>query len=289
MRNSNLITALVAGGLALATTNLTAQGAGQSSPAMNPPQPGLQGQYSKEAPPAGATFGASDLKASSLIGLAVRNESGERLGKIQDLVINMTSRSAPIAIVEYGGALGIGETRVAVPLRDLKWSSDTKDLTLMTTKEQFESASSTPTGGWTVFAGEDCLKNVDRFYGQLSMTGESRYERQEATGMGEGRETVRDPAERKGATELMDKPSAINPGTTNKDGALQRDYVVDKVNAVIRQNLGANAGDVQVTVKNGHVILQGKAASEAQAQTIVNQVKAVPGVNQVENHLTTPE
>jgi osmotically-inducible protein OsmY/sporulation protein YlmC with PRC-barrel domain len=289
MRKGNLITALVAGGLALATTNLMAQGTEQASPAMNQPPAGHQGQYSKNTPPGGATFGASDLKASSLIGLPVRNESGERLGRVQDLVISMKSRSVPIAIVEYGGALGIGETRVAVPLRDLQWSSDTKDLTLMTTKEQFDSASTIPTGGWTALAGEDCLKNVDRFYGQLSMTGESRYERQEATGMGEGRESVRNPAERKGATALMDEPPAISPGATNNDSALQRDYVVDKVNAVIRQNLGANAGNIQVTVKNGHVILQGKAASEAQAQTIVNQVKAVPGVNQVENHLTTPE
>lgn len=214
----------------------------------------------------------------------MRNESGERLGKVQDLVISLTSRSAPIAIVEYGGALGIGETHVAVALSDLKWSRDTKDLTLTTTKEQFEAASTVPSGGWTAFAGADCMKNVDRFYGQLPMPGSARYERQEATGMGQGRESVRSPTEGKGATDLLNnEPSSIT-GTTNT-----QNYVVDKVNAVIRQNMGANADDIKVTVKNGRVTLKGKTASEAQRQAIVNQVKAVPGVNQVQNNLTTAE
>jgi len=284
MRNGKLITALVAGVLALATTNLTAQAGDEPMTAQSQSPLGHQSQYSKGATPAGANFAASDLKASTLIGLPVRNETGERLGRVQDLIISMSSHSVPIAIVEYGGALGIGETHVAVPLSDLKWSNDTKDLTLTTTKEQFEAASTIPTGGWSALAGADCLKNVDRFYGQLSRTGESRYERQEATGMAEGRESVRNPGESKGATELMNES-----GTTNKFGTMTHDYVADKVNAVVRKNMGANADDIQVSVKNGIVTLKGKTANDAQRQAIVNQVKAVPGVNQVEDHLTTPE
>ncbi len=284
MPDKNLIIALLAGGLALATTNLRAQAATAASPAMDPPEIGQQSQHSNAAQPASA---ASDLKASSIIGLAVRNESGERLGKVEDLIVRFTSQSVPFAIVEYGGALGIGGTRVAVPLTDLKWSSEAKELTLSATKEQFESASTTPSGAWAAIASEDCMKNVARFYGQPSINGQSRYERQEAAGMSEGREAVRNPAEQKGASGLLDPQPAANPADTNTLGTLTHDYVVDKVNAVIRQNLGANAGDIQVTVKNGKVTLAGKAASEAQKQAIENQIKAVAGVDQVENHLRT--
>src|ERR1035437_4314702 len=186
-----LVIAFLAGGLALTTTNLTAQGTTEASPATDPPEMGQQSQHSNAAQPASAAFGASDLKASSIIGLGVRNESGEHLGKVEDLIVRFSSQSVPFAIVEYGGALGIGGTRVAVPLPDLKRSIGAKELTLTATKEQFESASTIPSGAWAAIAGEDCMKNVTRFYGQPSLTTQSRYERQEATGMTEGREPVR--------------------------------------------------------------------------------------------------
>lgn len=281
MRSRNLITALVAGGLALATTNLTAQGTDE----LLLPQPGSAGQNSNVADLPDPPAGASDLKASSIIGLAVRNETGVRLGKVQDLIISMASHSAPFAIVEYGGTLGIGATRVAVPLADLKWSSESKELILTATKGEFESASPGPTSGWMAVADEDWVKNVDRFYGQPSMTSQSRYERQETTGMAEGREPVRNPVEPKGSTGLLDQQPGITSGTTNMAATPMDEYVRGKVNSVIRQDMGAGADGIQATVKNGIVTLQGKVGSEAQKQELENQIKAVPGVDGVDDQL----
>jgi sporulation protein YlmC with PRC-barrel domain len=281
MRNRKLITALVTGGLALATTNLKAQGTDE----LLPPAPGYQGQHSKTADLAGSPAGASDLKASSIIGLTVRNETGVRLGKVQDLIVSMASHSVPFAIVGYGGTLGIGQTRVAVPLTDLKWSSESKELILTATKEEFESASPGPTSGWMAVADEDWVKTVDRFYGQPSMATQSRYERQEATGTGEGREAVRSPAESKGATDLLNQQPSANLGTTNMAATPEDEYVLEKVNGVIRKDMGADAMGIQATIKNGIVTLQGKVTSEAQKQELENQIKAVAGVNGVEDDL----
>ncbi len=202
MRKSYLITALLAGGLALTATNLTAQNANPAPAAKSQPQMGQPSQSCKPGEHANTTFGASDLKASSIIGLDVRNDINERLGTVQDLIVHMKSHSVPFAIVAYGGALGIGETRVAVPLTDLKWSSQPRGLILNATKDQFESASATPTGGWAAVANENCLKGVDRYYGQPSMTSQSQYERQAANTMEEGGEAVGNPSQQKGATGL---------------------------------------------------------------------------------------
>jgi osmotically-inducible protein OsmY/sporulation protein YlmC with PRC-barrel domain len=272
---------LVAGGLALATTNLTAQGTDE----LLPPQPGSPGLHSKEADLPDPPAGASDLKASHIIGLAVCNETGVRLGKVQDLIISMASHSAPFAIVEYGGTLGIGATRVAVPLTDLKWSSESKELILTATREEFESASPGPTRGWMAVADEDWVKTVDRFYGQPSTTTQSRYERQEATGTAEGRETVRNPAEPKGATGLLDQQPGANLGATNMAATPEDEYILEKVNGVIRKNMGAEATGIQATIKGGIVSLHGKVTSEAQKQELENQIKAVAGVNGVEDDL----
>lgn len=277
-----MIIALVAGPLALASTNLTAQGTDEALP----PQPGYQGQNAKPTERAAAPIESSDLKASSIIGLLVRNETGVRLGKVQDLIVSMSSHTVPFAIVEYGGTLGVGQIRVAVPLTDLKWFGEPKQLILTATKEEFQAAATAPTGGWMAVAGEDWLKNVDRFYGQPSLTGQARFERQESNGMTEGRESVRNPAEQRGAADLFSEPPLAKPGAVNAAAPSTTDYVADKVNGVIRQSMGARAGDIQATFKNGTVTLHGKAASEAQKQELENQLKAVPGVNQVDDQVT---
>jgi osmotically-inducible protein OsmY len=170
-------------------------------------------------------------------------------------------------------------------LTDLKCSGESKELILTATKEELESASPAPTGGWMAVAGEDWVKNVDRFYGQPSLTTQSRYERQEATGMTEGLEPVRNPAEQNGAAGLMDQPPAANPGATNVVTALTDDYIMKKVNEVIHQDVGTGANDIQVTIKNGVVTLRGKVANEAQKQALEKQIKALAGVDRVEDRL----
>jgi sporulation protein YlmC with PRC-barrel domain len=163
MRSRYLVSALAAGDLALAPTLLTAQ---DYSTAPVPPSHHMQfnhsGRYGNQRSSEGALSDTSDLRATSIIGQTVRTEGGERLGKVQDLIVNLSSQSAPFAIIEYGGALSAGATRVAVPVTDLKWSNDQKQLVMATTKDQFESASTTPTGGWESVANEDCLRNVNR-------------------------------------------------------------------------------------------------------------------------------
>jgi sporulation protein YlmC with PRC-barrel domain len=281
-----MITALVAGALTLATTNLTAQVTEDALPGKKPPQPGSHGQDPKATDRAVAPIESMKFKASSIIGLLVRNETGVRLGKVQDMIVDMSSHTVPFAIVEYGGALGIGATRVAVPITDLRWSDEPRHLILTATKEEFESATTMPTGRWVAVAGEECLKNVDRYYGQPSLTSQSRYERQEATGMTEGREPVRNPAEKRGSTDLLKQQPPANPAAPGMPAPTKGDNIADQVNGVVRDGLGAHAGDIQVSVKDGVVTLRGKVASEAQKQELENKIKAMPGVTKVDDQLT---
>jgi osmotically-inducible protein OsmY len=101
----------------------------------------------------------------------------------------------------------------------------------------------------------------------------------------EGRESVRTPSEEKGANGLLGRTDFLGKGSTNTIST--DDYVVKQVNAVIHQTLGENAGDIQATVKRGIVTLRGKTTSNAQKQTLLNEIKAVPGVSSVEDHLQT--
>lgn len=287
MRNRNLITVLVTGGLALSAANLTAQRAAETLP--NPDQPLLSHEThsTKETQPAAASAAGFNLRASSIIGLQVRNDSGERLGKVQDLIVNLESHSAPFAIVEFGGTLGIGATRVAVPLTDLKWSSEPKELLLSATKDEFQSANPAPTGAWMALSGEDWLKNVDRFYGQPMASDKSRYERQEATGINQGREPVRSPAEAKSAAEILNPTPGTAPEEKNLVTKPTDEDLTTKVNGLVREDVGQDADNIQVTIKNGIVTLKGKVSSAAQKQGLESKIKALPGVTRIEDNLET--
>jgi sporulation protein YlmC with PRC-barrel domain len=287
MRNKSMIIALVAGAVALATTNLKAQGANEMSPATRRPQAGLQGHNWKQTESASSSAGASNLKTSNIIGSGVFTDSGVRLGTVQDLIVNLDTHIAPFAIIEYGGTLGINETRVAVPLTDLKWSSETRQLILPATKEQFKTASTAPTGGWMAVVGQDWTKNVDRYYSQPSAAGTSRFERQEMSGMSEGREAVRNPSDEKGANSLDSQALGTDLANTNKVAKATDEALTTKVNSLIRQEAGDQANQIEVSITKGVVTLNGRVQSDAQKKKLVHQIMELPSVTRVEENLTT--
>ena len=214
----------------------------------------------------------AQMKASQFIGKDVRNAQDENLGRIQDLVMEMESGviTVPYAIVAYGGALGIGSTKIAVPIGSLECSSDGKKVLISATKEEFQSASSTPSGAWSQVSG-DWSRDIDGFFGQPTALPQGRFERQAIPGRSQPREQVRDPVENKGAHDLLNKPT-----TTDLN---------QKISACLEEVRTGLSENVQASVDNGVVTLRGEVDTQAQKQTIESKVTAIPGIQRVENEL----
>jgi hypothetical protein len=278
MRKRNIILTLVAGGLSLAATNLMAQGTADPAPAADQTRPSQYERAFKKSESGTKSSTSSCLKASTIIGREVYSAAGDRLAKVSDLIVSLDAQSVPIAILAYGGALGIGETRVAVPVKDLKWTGEPQHLTMAATRGELESASPVATGGWAVVARDDWTKRIDHFYGQPPGAVETRFERQEMSGAAGVREPVRAPFEEKGAATL--EQGKQNQGTQPMD----LDLMI-KVNEIIGADLGAEARNVKATVSHGAVTLKGKVASEEQKRNLETQIKAVTGVNEVDDQL----
>jgi sporulation protein YlmC with PRC-barrel domain len=64
-----------------------------------------------------------EWRASKLIGVNVYNDNNEKIGDIQELIVD---RSAKIdnVVLGVGGFLGMGEHYVAVPMEKLKWVNE---------------------------------------------------------------------------------------------------------------------------------------------------------------------
>jgi sporulation protein YlmC with PRC-barrel domain len=81
-------------------------------------------------------------KASGLLGMEVRNQKGERLGHIKDLVIDWKTEQVSYAVISASSKAmsGIGEKLLAMPLAALALSADRKHLILDADKSKVQAA-----------------------------------------------------------------------------------------------------------------------------------------------------
>jgi sporulation protein YlmC with PRC-barrel domain len=63
---------------------------------------------------------ANGWRVSKLTGLAVHNPQNEKIGEIEELLIDQSGRVRAV-VLGVGGFLGMGEHDVAVPFTELKW------------------------------------------------------------------------------------------------------------------------------------------------------------------------
>jgi sporulation protein YlmC with PRC-barrel domain len=102
-------------------------------------------QTTQPAPPTQAPHATSatfttksgELRSSKLIGSAVYDVQNEKIGSVQDIVLDKSGRVTAI-VVDVGTFLGMGGKDVAVQLGDLKMNNDR--LTLDRSKDQLKSA-----------------------------------------------------------------------------------------------------------------------------------------------------
>ena len=64
-----------------------------------------------------------DWRASKVVGLSVYNDNNEKLGSINDLLMDKSGNIKAV-VLGVGGFLGMGEHLVAVPLDKVKFSSE---------------------------------------------------------------------------------------------------------------------------------------------------------------------
>src|SRR5262245_55730044 len=91
------------------------------------------------------------VKASDIIGLEVRNYQDEKLGKIEDLVVDVGPDRITGLLVGVGGILGVGDKPVVVPMSAFHYDSDKKLLHLDSTKDALKAAPRFEIGKWTEF------------------------------------------------------------------------------------------------------------------------------------------
>lgn len=105
------------------------------------------------------------LSASTLMDDPVRNSSGEDLGKIEDLMIDLDEGRIAYAVLSFGGFLGMGDKLFAIPWSALKIDADQHAFVLDVDKEMLENAPGFDKDHWPDMADRRWGEHVYSYYG----------------------------------------------------------------------------------------------------------------------------
>jgi sporulation protein YlmC with PRC-barrel domain len=135
------------------------------------------------------------LAAGALIGDRVRNPAGEKLGEIEEIVLNPEDGRIVYAVLSFGGVLGIGDKLFAVPWSALQIDGPRHQFILDVDRRNLEKAPGFDKGNWPDMASPAFAAEIDRHYGK------TRY----------WEHTVTDAADYTGAEHLPNRSSEYEP------------------------------------------------------------------------------
>ncbi len=88
------------------------------------------------------------LTASTIIGDKIENKTGETIGRIKDIMLDVHDGKIEYLVIEFGGFMGFGEKLFAVPFSALKLNTKNQDFLLDVDKKFLETAPGFDTAHW---------------------------------------------------------------------------------------------------------------------------------------------
>ena len=120
-----------------------------------------------EGDPGERKDGTSAIRAKKVIGTTVKNSAGQKIGQVEDIVLDKTSNSILFAVVSFGGFLGIGEKYHPIPWAELDYDPSQKGYVVSFTHEQLKAA---PSDSIEALTQNDGLAFRDRAYKHYGTT-----------------------------------------------------------------------------------------------------------------------
>jgi sporulation protein YlmC with PRC-barrel domain len=108
-----------------------------------------------------ATGHTQAIRATRVIGTDVKDNQGNILGRIEDVVLDKTDNAVMFAVVGFGGVLGLGEKYHPLPWSVLDYDETQNAYVVPYTKEQLKAA---PNDTITELTRDDGAYARDRAY-----------------------------------------------------------------------------------------------------------------------------
>jgi sporulation protein YlmC with PRC-barrel domain len=110
------------------------------------------------------TVGGDVISSDRVEGTNVYNETGDKLGSIDDLMIDKRSGKVRYAVLEFGGFLGMGTDRYPLPWDMLKYDTSKDGYVVPLNKSRLENAPHYDEESRPDY-NDDYGRRVDEYYG----------------------------------------------------------------------------------------------------------------------------
>lgn len=87
-----------------------------------------------------ATGHTSAIRAKKVLGTSVKDTGGDKIGHIEDLVLDKQNNTILFAVVGFGGVLGMGEKFHPLPWASLNYDEDADAYVVPYTKDELKAA-----------------------------------------------------------------------------------------------------------------------------------------------------
>jgi sporulation protein YlmC with PRC-barrel domain len=105
------------------------------------------------------------LSAGTLTGDTVRNQEGEELGKLEEIMIDLDEGRVAYAVLSFGGFMGMGNKLFAIPWEALTVDTANKEIVLNVQKEILDNAPGFDKDNWPQTGDRQWLVDVYSYYG----------------------------------------------------------------------------------------------------------------------------
>jgi hyperosmotically inducible periplasmic protein len=238
----------------------------------------LEGDQTRRVNPDRPSVLSTLAKSSDIIGLEVRNYQDEKLGKVQDLIIDVGASRIVGLVVSTGGVLGVGADEAPVPLASFHYDASRKLLQLNSTQDALKAAPRLEVTAWDEFKQPAVVGEIYRYYKVTPYHNDS---------IGRHYSTDRDfntgnRASDASANRGSDELTPIDQGNNEKDL---------EMTAQIRKDVMANseltygAKNVKIITVNGRVTLRGSVPTEAERDLIVKLAKSAAEPDKVDDQI----
>lgn len=106
------------------------------------------------------------LSSSTITGDKVVNTQGEDLGRIEDVMLDVSTGRVAYAVLSFGGFLGMGDKLFALPWESLQLDTANHRFVLNVPKERLENAPGFDKDHWPNMADRKWGESVHEYYGQ---------------------------------------------------------------------------------------------------------------------------
>jgi hypothetical protein len=208
-------------------------------------------------------------KASKLMGTSVKNLQDEKIGKLDNFIVDLSAGRIVAVIISSGGYLGMGDELSAVPPTTLRFNAQHDNPQLDASREMLASSPHFKANQWPDFSQPGYAGGIYRAYKV-----EPYFNTETATAVDNTGQNVRDRNNRT-LTPLDQGNSQADLNTTAQ---IRKEIIADK-------GMSLNAKNVKIITLDGHVTLRGPVNSAEEKRLIGEIADRIAQVGNVDNQL----